>query len=1014
MASKEELPRVLEVRKFATAREEEIRALSAALKCPGSRDKWGYAALPRHLRRRATSHNSYVHRKRPNIKLHAKRQKADIDAGEEAECSTADHEPEAEAPRYENRAMRRRRGRLQQQIVQRCSSFNPGAEASTSRRLETHVWHAKRMSMVTRWGHVLAEGACGKGHGSRAFMAALRSGVVIHDASYWIALQLKGPLADLLAILSSVSDQASAFSQRPELARGMLEHDIMLHSPGSCPRGALTPAKVLLWSPPGAASVAEQSAVADTSTAASSSEAVLWVHPAASSDAHAALLGACKGTSASLTCRADLRRLEVRGTKSDRAVSAALTLLNQESDQQDLSLASEKASHTCTSIWQLLQSTGGATASQLSNGIALPLRLKDPRLARPIKAAALLATLHDLHNAAPRPDQTQPPSYGKELMETKVLASELVTSAESASSPPSWSAGEIPLPMPDQAVCASRHQTKLAALHLPPDDIHPLPAAISPGQQGSASEGCPALAVRCALANSANGAVAPGWSLILPAGWVSHFWQALVYEGARPAGQREWRWAAAHHGVAFFPHDFPDTPAYARLATELHAEQERLQQLRPKGRFPLGTPHPPDWAALEISELPKTPCPAAPAEPHEQAPGVGMPPLDQEEKQGTGDDQEQMLMEGTADEPASLHEMRTAGALPAEGADADVSMEATSAQPGSSKDMAEVAMSAVSAAVSPAGGANSDSFMAGSAAAHSTPRSLHAGKEVVAEETTAEGADAGGPTAMDTGPDASTERTMAASSAAETELASAEAMNKLPQAVPAQAHTAPQFYVARTLAQLSAALGPQATSTASSSVVAQASRGTDEVRGNSRAGTGPGHGPRQIWRPVQQVVHMDPMCLVRVSIHIIGPGVAEEGAVLAALPPADAAAIRQGILQRKKAGRSLRERQGQLAAAARSGRARTPREVLSGRDEGGTQPVQVIGYVTSGAPRGLGTWRGASGLCRASDFLRLRAEQKGLAAVGGVLVELQCPASSVMRAAEARLVLESGADLGQL
>ena len=28
---------------------------------------WGAAALPRHLRRRATSHNSYRHRRRPNV-----------------------------------------------------------------------------------------------------------------------------------------------------------------------------------------------------------------------------------------------------------------------------------------------------------------------------------------------------------------------------------------------------------------------------------------------------------------------------------------------------------------------------------------------------------------------------------------------------------------------------------------------------------------------------------------------------------------------------------------------------------------------------------------------------------------------------------------------------------------------------------------------------------------------------------------------------------------------------------
>ncbi len=46
--------------------------------------------------------------------------------------------------------------------------------------------------------------------------------------------------------------------------------------------------------------------------------------------------------------------------------------------------------------------------------------------------------------------------------------------------------------------------------------------------------------------------------------------------------------------------------------------------------------------------------------------------------------------------------------------------------------------------------------------------------------------------------------------------------------------------------------------------------------------------------------------------------------------------------------------------------------------------------------------------------MRLRAEQKGPGAVGGVLVGLQCPASTAMRVAEAKLVLESGADLGQL
>ena len=45
---------------------------------------------------------------------------------------------------------------------------------------------------------------------------------------------------------------------------------------------------------------------------------------------------------------------------------------------------------------------------------------------------------------------------------------------------------------------------------------------------------------------SRDGRAAAAWSLVAPAGWASLFWRALVYQGARPAGQREWRWIAAY------------------------------------------------------------------------------------------------------------------------------------------------------------------------------------------------------------------------------------------------------------------------------------------------------------------------------------------------------------------------------------------------------------------------------------------------------------------------------------
>ena len=55
-----------------------------------------------------------------------------------------------------------------------------------------------------------------------------------------------------------------------------------------------------------------------------------------------------------------------------------------------------------------------------------------------------------------------------------------MTAAESPASVLMWSAGSVPLPMPEQAVCQIRRHAKLAALHLPADDLAPTPAAPSP------------------------------------------------------------------------------------------------------------------------------------------------------------------------------------------------------------------------------------------------------------------------------------------------------------------------------------------------------------------------------------------------------------------------------------------------------------------------------------------------------------------------------------------------------
>lgn len=163
----------------------QIRSLVGALQEGPLGPKFGVSALPRHLRRRAGSHKPFHgHRFRPNAKLQSKRLKlqggeveaADGAAGSAAPGALPGSNPEGAEPRpgssaaaarpFTNRRMRRTPAALAEQHRQlACWSEAslaasaawaeaPGGIGSGSggraRRLETHVWHAKRLAMEER------------------------------------------------------------------------------------------------------------------------------------------------------------------------------------------------------------------------------------------------------------------------------------------------------------------------------------------------------------------------------------------------------------------------------------------------------------------------------------------------------------------------------------------------------------------------------------------------------------------------------------------------------------------------------------------------------------------------------------------------------------------------------------------------------------------------------------------------------------------------------------------------
>ena len=257
-----------------------------------------------HVRRRTTSYNPRRHQRRPNTKLEARRQ-----ALKEA----------ADGPGLRavtSRAMQRRRGRALLEASQEASWTNADLEqdalaahkgllagARQQRRLETHLWHAKRMRMEVLWGWRLPAGLAGEG---RAWRPYTRRGTATnfygHDLSYWAPILLSAPgEGDALAALATLvcprdRPRLQRLAGARDPSRG-LEVAVALQSPGSeLPLCPVTVARLPYSSGP-----------------------VCWVHAAAVGEA-SALLRAAGLRAAALP----LRRLQFLGAGALPAVQALL------------------------------------------------------------------------------------------------------------------------------------------------------------------------------------------------------------------------------------------------------------------------------------------------------------------------------------------------------------------------------------------------------------------------------------------------------------------------------------------------------------------------------------------------------------------------------------------------------------------------------------------------------------------------------------------------------------------
>lgn len=203
--------------------------------------KEGDALVASHNRRRRTkSHNSYSHRRRSNILKWTKQ------AGNSGDkCDEVNHS-------LKNRRMRRRRSALIKSSLDKSHWTDDTLRHSISsmQHLETHLWHSKRFLMVdTVWGWRLPKGNVGKGRGSRALVKRLQNSTVIHDASYWCPLCIKGIVTQVLGVFESFIDHLALsrlYKALDCLDDQGIEIETTIYEPGKIPLGALGPLKLLV------------------------------------------------------------------------------------------------------------------------------------------------------------------------------------------------------------------------------------------------------------------------------------------------------------------------------------------------------------------------------------------------------------------------------------------------------------------------------------------------------------------------------------------------------------------------------------------------------------------------------------------------------------------------------------------------------------------------------------------------------------------------------------------------
>ncbi|KAJ6557418.1 NUC188 domain-containing protein [Mycena vulgaris] len=564
----------IDVEKFAEARAFEIGAMHTAMKAASaSSTQRVWQTLPRHLRRRAASHD--VRRVPLRLRDRARQEMNSV---------------QKKAPSR----LRPQRGKDKR--LSRTETFLKRQRDKSW--LETHIWHAKRMRMENMWGYRLAVTPTEKAF--RPSHRASMHGAILHDASYQSIIQLQGPENILRTVLDTCCDLQGPGPGAKRYLPGARTIDTHIYEPGQYPFGLVGPATIF-WRPiptsskqPQAPSVPQDAAGSQQkggkgkgkakeppakSTDPDAVPRTVWIrsHPATSETVFAALRA-----SASLALDAarkaappgaqideigieledlsgQLNAFEIMGPKSNQVLKGALSPVSQDS-REDFN-----------KFWASM--TDLQTSGSIPRSMIIGFKVLDPRLKFPPK------------NAKP----SAAPASPVIIPSATVAQSDLWEESTRASlRKPRYKKKDLDERRSKNLVPG----TTLSPLRQ--DDRVPV-LLIQRSVERGASSSDPAL---------------HGWTLLLPAGWSMPFFSSLTFTGTRVGGQRERQVQAFEAGTGYFPRDYPLCATYDAFVSERETEErarwERTPPAKRANYARLGTRSPwrADWGVVLGIEAP--------------------------------------------------------------------------------------------------------------------------------------------------------------------------------------------------------------------------------------------------------------------------------------------------------------------------------------------------------------------------------------------------------------------------